>query len=108
VISSTAKVAIPAARPERRISGSATTNAQTPPTSAARTSDVTLPVVRSRRNPARFGMIAGFSDAGTESTPAVHAPSATKLMWPNESTPELPMKTYSATTIATFTSAVMT
>ena len=42
---------------------------------------------------ARFGMIADFSPAGTDSTPAVHAPSATKLMWPNESTPELPMKT---------------
>ena len=38
-------------------------------------------------------MIAGFSPAGTESTPAVQAPSATKLMCPNESTPELPMKT---------------
>ena len=50
-------------------------------------------------------MIAGFSPAGTESTPAVQAPSATKLMWPNESTPELPTKTYSATTIATLTSA---
>ena len=49
-------------------------------------------------------MIAGFSPGGTVSTPAVHAPSATKLMCPNESTPELPMKTYSATTIATLTS----
>ena len=38
-------------------------------------------------------MIAGFSAAGTESTPAVHAPTATKLMCPNERTPELPMKT---------------
>ena len=38
-------------------------------------------------------MIAGFSPAGTVSTPAVHAPSATKLMWPNDSTPELPMNT---------------
>ena len=38
-------------------------------------------------------MIAGFSLTGTESTPAVHAPSATKLTWPNERTPELPMKT---------------
>ena len=38
-------------------------------------------------------MIAGFSLTGTDSTPAVQAPSATKLMWPNESTPELPMKT---------------
>ena len=38
-------------------------------------------------------MIAGFSLVGTDSTPAVHAPIATKLMCPNESTPELPMKT---------------
>ena len=52
-------------------------------------------------------MIAGFSLAGTERTPAVHAPSATKLMWPNETTPELPTKMYSATTIETMTSALM-
>ena len=38
-------------------------------------------------------MIAGFAPDGTDRTPAVHAPSATKLMCPNESTPELPMKT---------------
>ena len=38
-------------------------------------------------------MIAGFSPAGTESTPAVQAPTATKLMCPKLSTPELPMKT---------------
>ena len=38
-------------------------------------------------------MIAGFSLGGTVSTPAVQAPSATKLMCPNDSTPELPMNT---------------
>ena len=38
-------------------------------------------------------MIAGFSLPGTVSTPAVQAPSATKLTCPNERTPELPMKT---------------
>ena len=43
--------------------------------------------------PARFGITAGFSATGTVSTPATHAPTATKLMWPNETTPELPMKT---------------
>ncbi len=43
----------------------------------------------------------GFSVIGTESTPAVHAPTETKLMCPNESTPELPTNVYSATTIAT-------
>jgi hypothetical protein len=45
-----------------------------------------------------------FWSSGTVSTPAVQAPTATKLMCPNESTPELPMNTYSATTIATLTS----
>ena len=38
-------------------------------------------------------MIAGFSSTGTESTPAAQAPTATKLMWPNETTPELPTNT---------------
>ena len=52
-------------------------------------------------------MIAGFSAAGTDRTPAVQAPSATKLMCPKETTPELPMNAYSATTIATLTSALM-
>ncbi len=50
-------------------------------------------------------MIAGFSLDGTVSTPAVHAPSATKLMWPNERTPVLPMKMYRPTTIVTLMSA---
>jgi len=52
-----------------------------------------LPIVWSRKRLARFGMIAGFSSTGIERTPAAHAPTATKLMWPNERTPELPMKT---------------
>ena len=38
-------------------------------------------------------MIAGFSATGIESTPATHAPTATKLTCPNDSTPEFPMKT---------------
>jgi len=38
-------------------------------------------------------MIAARSAAGTLSTPAVQTPSATKETCPNESTPELPMKT---------------
>ena len=107
MISSTAKVAIPAARPERRISGRPTSSAKTPPTSAATRSDGTLPTVVSLRKSKRYGMNAGFSCSGTESTPAAQAPTATKLMCPNESTPELPTKTYSATTIETATSALM-
>ncbi len=98
---------MPAARPDSRISARPTTKAKIAPTAAASASDGTFPTVVWRRNPARFGMIAGFSVAGTDSTPAVHAPSATKLTWPNERTPELPTKTYSATTIATITSALM-
>ena len=43
VISSTAKVAMPAARPESRINGSPTASANTPPMTAARASDATLP-----------------------------------------------------------------
>ncbi len=88
MISSTAKVAMPAASPESRISGSPATRANAPPTAAASTSDETFPTVVSRRKWARFGMIAGFSDFGTDSTPAVQAPTATKLMCPKESTPE--------------------
>ena len=84
---------MPAASPERRISASPTTKAKTPPTTAASASDGTFPTVVWRRKPARFGMIAGFTPDGTDRTPAVHAPRATKLMWPNESTPVLPMKT---------------
>ena len=34
-------------------------------------------------------------------TPLANAPTATKLTWPKEITPELPTKTYSAVTSAT-------
>ena len=40
-----------------------------------------------------IAFVAGFSSTGTESTPAVQAPTATKAMCPNETTPELPTKT---------------
>ena len=93
MISSTANVAMPAARPESRISGSPATSANTPPTSAASRSDGTFPTVESPRKPKSDGIVAGFSSTGTESTPAVQAPIATKLMCPNERTPELPTKT---------------
>ena len=83
---------MPAASPESRISGSPQMSAYTPPTSAASRSDGMFPTVVSRRNPKRLGIVAGFSSTGTESTPAVQAPTATKLMCPNESTPELPTK----------------
>ena len=93
MIPSTAKVAIPAARPESRISGSPTRSANTPPTAAAISSDGTFPTVVELRKSKRYGIVAGFSASGTESTPAAQTPTAKKLMWPNESTPELPTKT---------------
>ena len=34
-----------------------------------------------------------FDSTGTLMTPAANAPTATKLIWPNESTPEIPTKT---------------
>ena len=93
MISRTPNVAIPAARPDRRISGRPTTSAYAAPTPAATASEGALPTVVWRRKPARLGMIAGFSATGIERMPAAHAPTATKLMCPNESTPELPMNT---------------
>ncbi len=93
MISSTANVAIPAASPDRRISGSPTRNAKTPPTAAARRSDAALPIVWSRSSGKRSGRIPVFDSSGTVITPAAKAPSATKLICPNESTPELPTKT---------------
>jgi hypothetical protein len=52
-----------------------------------------LPIVWSRRTGKRFGSTDAFSAVGTVSTPAANAPTATKLICPNESTPELPTKT---------------
>jgi hypothetical protein len=93
VISSTAKVAIPAASPVRRINGNPTRNAKTPPTAAATASDARLPMLWSRRTGNRPGSTELFSAGGTVSTPATNAPTATKLICPKERTPELPTKT---------------
>jgi hypothetical protein len=93
VIPSTAKVAIPAARPESRMSGSPTSSANTPPTASAIRSDGTFPTVLELRKSKRYGIVAGFSCSGMERTPAAHTPTAKKLMWPKESTPEFPTKT---------------
>ena len=93
MIPSTAKVAIPAARPESRMSGRPTRSAKTPPTAAAIRSDGTFPTVVELRKSKRYGIVAGFSASGIESTPAAQTPTAKKLMCPNESTPEFPTKT---------------
>jgi hypothetical protein len=93
VTSSTAKVAIPAARPESRISGSPTKSAKTPPAAAPSRSETTLPTVWSRRIGKSSGSTPVFDSSGIVITPAANAPTATKLICPNERTPELPMKT---------------
>jgi len=93
VISSTAKVAIPAARPESRISGRPTRKAKTPPSAAASRSDGTFPIVWSRRNGKSVVSTPFFESSGTVITPDANAPTATKLICPNESTPEFPTKT---------------
>ena len=56
-------------------------------------SDGTFPTVVELRKSKRYGIVAGFSASGIESTPAAQTPTAKKLMCPNESTPELPTKT---------------
>ena len=93
VISSTAKVAIPAARPFSRISGRPTTNAKAPPSPAASRSEGTLPIVWLRSSGKSVLRTPCFDSSGTVITPAAKAPTATKLICPNESTPELPTKT---------------
>ena len=69
VISSTANVAMPAARPESRISGRPSTSASTPPTSAASTSEGTLPSVWSRRIGKSSGSTPDFDSTGIVITP---------------------------------------
>ena len=104
VISSTASVAMPAARPDSRIKGIPTRKAKRPPATAAITSDQKFPTEWSRISPKTCGRILDFV-GGIESSPAAYAPTRKNPIWPNEITPELPMKTYSATTIAAKTSA---
>ncbi len=93
MISSTAKVAMPAASPESRISGMPTRSANTPPTAAASRSEGTFPTVWSRRIGNSSGSTPVLDSSGIVTTPERNAPTATKLSWPNESTPELPTKT---------------
>ena len=64
-----------------------------PPTSAARASEGTLPSVWSRRIGKRSGSTPVFDSTGIVITPEAKPPTATKLICPNESTPELPTKT---------------
>ena len=86
-------MAIPAESPDRRMRGIPTSSAKTPPTRAASTSDGTFPSECRARSEKRAGVIVGFSVTGIVITPAANAPTATKLTWPNETTPELPTKT---------------
>ena len=93
VIISTANVAMPAARPDSRISGMPTPNAKNPPTTAAITSDQKFPTEWSRITGKTFGRMLDFVSAGIESSPAAYAPRMKKPIWPNDSTPELPTNT---------------
>ena len=52
-----------------------------------------LPSELSRITENASGSTPGFTSAGTVITPAANAPTAAKLIWPNDSTPELPTKT---------------
>ena len=75
MISSTANVAMPAASPERRISGSADEERERRrPRRAASTSDGTLPIVLSRSNRKRSGSTPVFDSTGIVSTPLANAP----------------------------------
>ena len=91
--SSTAKVAMPAASPESRISGSPTTSAKSPPAAAASSSEARFPTVWSRRIGKSSGRTPVFDSSGMVMIPARKAPTAAKLIWPNDRTPELPMNT---------------
>ena len=93
VITSTANVAMPAARPDRRMSATPTRNAKRPPTAAARTSEIAFPTSALAMIGKRSGLSESFSASGTVVRPAAKAPTATKLTCPNETTPEFPMKT---------------
>src|SRR3954468_4153585 len=96
---------MPAGRPERRISGSPTTSAETQPAAAAGASDGTSPTCEWRMTGKRPGTVKAFVFGSIEMSPARYAPAATKLTCPNEITPELPTNTHSATTTLTITSA---
>ena len=93
VISRSANVAMPAARPDRRISGRPATKANIPPSAAASTSDQMFPIVWSRSSGKSSVRTPFFDSSGTVMTPAANAPTATKLVCPKERTPELPTKT---------------
>ena len=76
------------------ISGMPTTNVvEIPPSAAASASDQAFEIEWSRRSGKSVVRTPGFTSAGIVITPAANAPTATKLTWPKEMTPELPTKT---------------
>ena len=52
-----------------------------------------FPIVLSRRSGKSSVSTPFFDASGTVITPAAKAPTATKLVWPKERTPEFPTKT---------------
>ncbi len=95
MISSTANVAMPAAIPDSRISGSPTISATTAPSPAAITSETKLETECCAMNDHSPGSTRCLGPVGIVITPAANAPIAAKLMCPNEITPEWPTNTYS-------------
>ena len=60
---------------------------------AAIASEAALPTWRPGGSRDNSGLnVVGFTSSGNVVIPAANAPTATKLMWPNEITPEFPMK----------------
>ena len=86
-------VAMPAGRPERRISGIPAMSANRPPAAAAIASDAAVEVCVWRSTANIDGRIRFFCSTSSVRIPERYAPTATKLIWPNDSTPELPMNT---------------
>ena len=80
VIPSAANVAIPAASPERRMSGRPTTRAYRAPMPVATTSDQALPSEWSRSTGKTLGRTLCFTSDGSVSSPAAYAPTITKLV----------------------------
>ena len=93
MIPSTANVAIPAASPDSRMSGIPDEQRVHRPDAGGEQErrHVSDRVVPEQREEIR--QLARLRVRGAVMTPAANAPTATKLVCPNESTPELPTKT---------------
>ena len=94
---------MPALSPLKRISTRPARNENTAPRPTARISDSLLDICVVARNLKRVGMDVWRVAVGLVRSPAANAPTATKLICPNDHTPEFPMNTYNATTMVAVT-----